>query len=341
MQRVSLVFAAALSLLAVGAAGASTAATPAAAGTAILDGRAFGASLHLEARGGRRVEAALRRALDAVHELEAASDPGRGALAALNAGAGGGPQKAPAPLLAELRRALAFCRWSDGAQGPLGGALYELWGLRAARASIPGGEALEAASAAAACDHLSVDVDKGTLTLAAGARLDLWGFAAGGALDRAVEVLAEQGVGNASLTLGNVQRAVGDGPGGRGWPLRVEVPPSLAMLTANLLLHRQAFALASRDDGALRAGGETHPPYLDLRQGQPVAGMVATVAISELALDAQGLATTIFVTGTRRGSLLLGQLQPTPAALWALGDGTGEPLVSDYHWAGRRHPGGG
>jgi len=118
------------------------------------------------------------------------------------------------------------------------------------------------------------------------------------------------------------------------------VPPALAMFTGGLTLHDQSFALASREDGELRAGGERYAPYLDHHTGRPVTGVLATVAISQLALDAQGLAAALFVIGNRRGGMLLGALQPPPAALWVLGDGRGEPLISDYRWGGRQRRGG-
>jgi thiamine biosynthesis lipoprotein ApbE len=308
-----------------------------------LDDRAFGAPLHLEAMPGRTPEAAraaLQAAAAAVHEVEAASDPGAGALAALNAGAGSGPQQVSAHLFATLTRALGFCRWSEGIHGPLGAGLYELWGLRVPRAALPGAQAVEDATAAAACGKLTLDGAASTATLAAGSRVDLWGFATGAAVDRAFEVLASRGVRDASVTLGAVQRAVGDGPEGRGWPLRVGVPASLALFTAKLMLRGQSFAIASAGGRSLRAGAESWAPWLDQRRGRPTTGVIAAVAISELGLDAEGLAGTLFVAGSRRGSLLLGSLRPQPSVLWVLGDGTGEPLVTDWHWGGRLRQGG-
>ncbi len=333
-----------LMLLAATVIGATTAAVGRAAAVddarrLVVEATAFGTPLRVEAITPAGGEEALRAAVAAVQEMEAASDPRHGALAKLNAAAGNGPQKVPTPLLAPLQRSLAICGWSQGTHGPLGGSLYELWGLRSPRPSLPGSDAVQQAIAAAGCDRASVDTKAGTADVAAGARLDLWGFARGAAVDRALEALAARGVRNASLTLGGVQRAVGAGPDGRGWPLRVAVPPALAGFMTNLELRDQAFALVSTADGELRAGGETYAPYLDQRRGRPVAGVVATVAVTELALDAQALATTLFVTGTRRGSLLLGQLQPPPAALWVLGDGSGEPLISDYRWGSRRRRG--
>lgn len=309
------------------------------AGPVVANTTLLGAPLHFETPPGRDVSPALLAAVTAAREAAAALESGGAVLAALHTAAGSGPQKVPAPLPAVLARTLAFCRWSQGTHGPLGGSLYALWGLRERRPSLPGDDAVEQAIAAAACDRLTVDATAGTVTLAPGSRVDLWGFAAGAVLDRAAESLAAHGIRNASLTLGGVQRGVGPGPDGRGWPLRVVVPPALAGFTSNLELRDQAFTLVSTADGELRAGGETYAPYLDQRRGRPVAGVVATVAVTELALDAQALATTLFITGTRRGSLLLGQLQPPPAALWMLGDGKGEPLVTDYRWGFRRRRG--
>ena len=319
---------------------ASAAAKASGPPTVTFAGSALGASFDIDARAGAGAEAAVLAAVAAVREAEEAGDLSRGALAELNRGAGGGAQKVPAALAATLLRAVSFCRWSDGTLGPLGGVLNEVWGLRVAKPSLPSAAAVEQAAAAAGCDRLSVDAAKGTATLAAGSRVDLWSFEVGAALDRAVEVLAAHGVTDASLALGNVQRAVGGGPDARGWPLRVDVPPALAIFTSGLRLRDQSFAVVSREDGELRAGGERYAPYLDQRTGRPGTGVLATAAITQLALDAQGLAATLFVTGNRRGSLLLGQLQPQPAALWLLGDGSGEPLVSDYRWGGRLRRGG-
>jgi thiamine biosynthesis lipoprotein len=304
-----------------------------------LEGNAFGQALHIEVPAGPTAEKALLDALRAIQVAESEMDPSRGALADLNASAGDA-HATSATLRATLARALDFCRWSEGTNGPLGGELYVLWGLRTVRPALPDPQAVrQAAAIAAACDGLKLDDAKGTATLANGVRVDLWGFAAGAALDRAVDALAAHGVRDASLTLGAIQRGVGAGPGGRGWPLRVEVPPFFRGFTSAVLLKDQSFAVAAANDAPMRAGGESYAPYLDMRTGRPVGGVLSTVTITQLALDAQALAATLFVTGTRRGGFLLGKLTPTPAALWAIGDGQSEPIVSDFRWGTRQRRG--
>jgi thiamine biosynthesis lipoprotein ApbE len=235
-------------------------------------------------------------------------------------------------LLAVLQRAAEFCRWSEGRWGPLGGRLHDLWGLRRAAAVEPPRRLTEEAAANTSCDRLQLDAAAGTATLAAGARLDLWGFARGAAVDAAMARLAADGAADASVTLGPVQRASGTGPAGDGWPLAVAVPEAIAHLTRRLALRDLAFALASPSAGALRAGDSTRPPYLDHRLGRPGSGVLAVAAVTTQALDAEALAATGFVTGNRRGAVLLGQLRPSPSALWLLGEGGGTPLVTDYRW---------
>ena len=206
-----------------------------------LYGNTFRQSLWIEARGvpgaaPASVDAALAQALAAVQEVESATDRAQGPLAALDAAAGGAPQKVPAALLQPLVRALSFCRWSEGTHGPLGASLWDAWGLRAPRPGLPVPDDIERAAGAARCDNLTLDEAKGTAQLAAGAQVDLWAFAPGAAVDRAIERLRAAGVRDASVTLGGIQRAIGSAADGAGWPLRVTLPPELAEMTSKLEL---------------------------------------------------------------------------------------------------------
>ena len=61
--------------------------------------------------------------------------------------------------------------------------------------------------------------------------------------------------------------------------------------------------------------------------------MLAAVAVTELAVDAQGLAATMLILGPREGQLRMGTLRPRPSLLWFLGSGEGRPLLVDYRWS--------
>jgi FAD:protein FMN transferase len=309
---------------------------------------AFGERVEVEVRGLPKsaAQAAVEEALRAVAEVERETDPtapGSG-IAALNAAAGAGPQKVDPGLGAILARALDFCLWSEGAHGPLGRDLYRLWGLRAkaggaggiagsATIALPGDAALQPAVAAASCSGLRYDPGTGTATLAAGAGLDLWGFAEGTAVDRAIEILKKHQAPTGFVQLGGVRRGFGGGPGGRGWRVVLPVFDGVDQPLGEIWLRDRALAVAAVSHHPLRIGGDTFAPYLNQRTGKPPEGVMAALASSELALDAQALAATAMVISPHEGELRMGSLRPQPAALWVLGTGQGAPLLVEYRWS--------
>jgi thiamine biosynthesis lipoprotein len=284
---------------------------------------------------------AIQAALAEIDEIERLTDPdgsplGAGAtgIAALNAAAGKGPQTMDARLIPALNRALDFCSWSEQAYGPLGRDLNRLWGLRSPVAASPAQkpELLDKAVVAASCDGLRIDAQRGLVNLAAGSAVDLWGFAEGLAVDRAVEILRRQGIRNGYVHVGGVHRGFGPGSDGHGWSVAPPLFPGTAIPLTRLFLNDKALAVVSLSDPAVKIGEESFSPWISHRTGQPVQGTVATLAFTDLALDAQGLAVTLTITGPTEGQLRLGSLSPSPAMLWLQGSGSGEPLQITYHW---------
>lgn len=298
---------------------------------------AFGATGEIEVRGLPREAAqqAVQKAAAEVAEIERLTDATRpdGGLAALSAVAGRGPQTVDPRLMAVLTRARDFCFWSDRAHGPLARDLYALWGVRSPVPSSPAPERVNPFLERTACERLELDADKGTANLAAGSGLDLQGFSEGFAVDRAVEVLKAQGVTNGLVRIGSTWRGFGEGPAGRGWPVVLPPVPGLEEPPARVFLRDKALAVAGRTDRPLIVDGEPLPPYLNQRTGQPVKNVVAAHAATMLAVDAQGLAATLLITGPRDGQLRLGSLQPKPSVLWFLGTGAGPPLRIEYRWS--------
>ncbi|MDX1643287.1 MAG: FAD:protein FMN transferase, partial [Thermoanaerobaculia bacterium] len=276
---------------------------------------------------------AIRRAigtLAAVRRSLSPDDP-QSRIAELNATAGRGPHATDPGTAAVLERALGFCVWSQGAQGPLGGTLYDLW---EAAERPPGGPPLEAAAATAECSHLR-PVD-GRWSLDAGSRVDLRHFADGHAVDRAMEELRRAGAANASIEYGPVTRAIGEGPAGRGWKVTLPLFPGLVEPLEPIWLRDRALAIATTHRDRFRFGSSSYAAYLDQRDGRPAENVVAVLAASELAVDAQAFASTMVVLGNREGQFRLGTVDPAPAVMWLLGDGTGMPLVTTRHWSSLR-----
>jgi FAD:protein FMN transferase len=289
--------------------------------------QAFGKPVEIEVRGlsGEATREAVQKALAGIEEIERLTGAG---AAALTAAAGKGPQPVDPRLLDLLSRAVSFCQWSEGAHGPLAKDLYALWGLHSKVEDLPGPDAMLRVTQAAACDRLTLDPQKKTAALAAGSGVDLVGFAEGAAVDRAVEILRERKVNDAFVRVGPVQRGIGPGPAGRGWPVLLPQVPGLAEPADQVFLRDQSLAVAASSDHPLQTGSS----YLNQRTGLPAQGVLAAVAVTELAVDAQGLATTMLILGPREGELRMGTLRPRPSLLWFLGTGEGAPLMVNYRW---------
>ncbi len=310
------------------------AAGPAVAEPVRLSADAFGTQAEIEVRDLPReaAVAAARDALREIYEVSLLADPSGqqpGGIGALNAAAGNS-----GPLLLEvragelLRRGLQYCLWTNGAHGPLGGEIYRLWGPSH---GLPNPTELRDAVISASCNQLSLASDEAGISarVAASSRVAAVGMERGFALDRAVEVLRAAGVANAWLEIDSVVRAMGRGPEGKGWLFSLPPAPGKTKASDQVWLRDQALAIAaaaSIDDGtAIR--------FIDQRTGVPARGVVMVATVTELALDAEALAATLFVAGLREGHMRLGGLNPRPSVYWLLGQGKGEPLESTYRWS--------
>lgn len=228
-----------------------------------------------------------------------------------------------------LRRGLQLCVWSSGAFGPIGGGVYSLW-----EGGRPPALELREAVTGAGCNFLKLAPDvPPRVAIPATSALDLRGMATGFAIDRAVEVLLEQGIDNVLVELGEIARAVGGGPTGAGWPATVPGVAGTRDPLDQLLLRDQSLASVR-----IHPQSGEGPDLVDLRTGVRSSGIVAVTAVSEFAVDAEALASTLFVVGYKQGQLLLGQLSPRPSVLWLLGHNSGTPLESRYRWSSLSRP---
>lgn len=280
-------------------------------------------------------EQAAREALDEMVAIEELTNPrgqqARG-LGQLNGTAGQGPQMLDPRLADLLARALGFCFWNNGLHGPLGGELYRLWreNQQQQRGVDPAARRLAVESAA--CSHLRLRAgDPPSAELDAGSRIDLWGAAQAHAVDRALEVLRRHGAGNALVNLGSIWRAIGPGPDGEGWYVALPLETGVGAQPIDKIWLRDRSVAVSTAAG--RAEGHLFLPFLNQRTGKPGEGVAAVVVVSDLAVDASSLATSLFLLGLRDGQRRLGSVIPAPAAYWLLGDGKGQTLGASYRWS--------
>ncbi|HXU30073.1 MAG TPA: hypothetical protein VN851_05800, partial [Thermoanaerobaculia bacterium] len=238
----------------------------------------------------------------------------------------GAPHPFDEKMLALLDRAQGACFWSEGILAPFGRGP-----ALPAKGPQPDGPA--------ACFRAALDPKKGTATFAEGAILDLRELAAGYAVDLAITALRAGTSGglappeNGWVRIGAIQRSFGIDlkPGAGKW---VDPPAPVRRLDPEF----RGFYLSDR---ALAVAASTdEPPHLDQRSGTAPTAAIIVLAVAELAVDAQLLASTMLVTGSRSGELRLGSIRPNPSILWVYGAGNGLPLYIEHSWSAlqRRAP---
>lgn len=300
---------------------------------------AFGVDAQIEIQGLPQEEAmaAAKAALYEIHELDMLMDRAStlpGSVGALNQAAGKEAVSLDQRVTTALVRSLQYCAWSNGAYGPLSGALNDLWsdGDRL----LPDALRLREAVQGAECNQLRINGDQGegkmaTAAIGEGTQVDLSGAARGYAVDRAMELLEQHGVQNAWIEIPPVYRALGAGPEGKGWYLALPSAPGSDDPPEELWLRDQALGILERNPA-----GDAEPPLvIDQRTGVPSVGVLTVATVAILALDAEILTHTLFVIGLSEGHRRLGSLQPRPSVLWQLGDrvNSAPPLESTYRWS--------
>ena len=313
-----------------------------------MSAKAFGTELAIEVRDlpRGRSEKAIFAAIKEVLEIERLTRPDStlpGSVGELNAGPRGEVHTVDPRVHYLLRRAWDFCVWSLRAHGPLGGQLYDMWGLRQPAIGRPMGQDLQRAVESAGCGYLQPSTLAPEVILNGDSRVDLWGFDQGYAVDRAVDVLRDHGSHNLSVELGRIRRALGDGPGsgakgGKGWFVALPIVEGQTVPLDEFHLRDQSLAIVRADEGTFRIGGDRYAPYIDQRTGQPAQDVVGTIVVTELAVDAQALAVAMMIFSNREGLMRLGGLKPPPAVMWLLGSlEGGAPLIATSHWSDLRN----
>ena len=234
----------------------------------------------------------------------------------------------PAEILEVLVCALDVCRLSAGAFDPAAGALVDAWGFGAVR-DAPDAEAIRTATSAAPVartpTYEALELDSGMLRARkhAPVHLDLCGIAKGYAVDRMADVLRQNGVPHALVTLDGELRAVGGQADGQPWAVAVESPET-GRRAVHSVVELQDLAVATSGDYRhyLQVGDARLAHTMDTRRGAPVRNEVASVTVlARQCMHADAWATALLVAGPGEG-LALAQRMGLEA-LWMLRRGNG------------------
>ena len=269
----------------------------------------------------RKAVTSVMQEFQRLHDLLHAWKPS--ALSDLNAAIAKGESREVTPeVAAMLKDAAQLSAQSDGLFNPAIGGLVRLWGFHADefKAALPDEKQL--AALVAAHPQMSDLVfspapdGKGELVRSSNKAvlLDLGGYAKGYALDRAAELLKQQGVHNALINIGGNVLALGQ-HGDRAWRIAIQHPRKPGPIATLELHDGEAIGTSGDYQRFFEFGGKRYCHLIDPRNGQPMQGVQAvTILITPLAIrlgEQTTLTKSLVMThGPRAGTLSDGPSKP-------------------------------
>ena len=158
------------------------------------------------------------------------------------------------------------------------------------------------------CAGVELDPLLRAVTLPPGVGIDPGGIGKGLATDLVVELLLDEGVAGACVSLGGDGRVAGEAPEG-GWRIGIGNPYEASELLAVVRLTDHGIATSSRLMRRWRSGGRERHHLLDPRSGRSIDnGLDAVTVIADDAWMAEVLTKAAFVAGAAEGARLLTHL---------------------------------
>ncbi len=245
-----------------------------------------------------------------------------------------------------LEAARAWARASGGAFDPTAGPLADAWGFHGEDPGMPAPRRADSAARLVGWRQVEYDPAGPRIRLPrAGMRLDFGGIAKGWALDRAVEAMREAGAVGGTVDLGGNVSAFGRPPPRHDrWRLGVAHPRRDDRLAGVLAVDSGSVATSGDSEQFFVHRGKRYAHVMDPRTGRPARGVMQVTVIADRAVDADALATALFVLGPEEGRFLLASATarrraPRATAVWLLDPGadTG-PGREEIVCAGPRAP---
>lgn len=227
-----------------------------------------------------------------------------------------------------VARSLAVAEASSGAFDITVAPLVDLWTFPEGDYALPDETHIQAALSAVDWRDVQVDADEGTLTATPGTQLDLAGVAKGYAVDRAVAALRRAGIETGVVDAGGDVGFVGTPPDEAGWRVGVQHPRADGLMGV-VVVDGGSIATSGDYQNFFLMDGVRYHHILDPSTGYPARGIMSVTVAAELAVDADALATAVFVLGPEDGMALIEGIPGAEALLIAgEGDSPGDVLLS-------------
>lgn len=198
-----------------------------------------------------------------------------------------------------IERSISYSRRTEGAFDITVKPLGDLWKAARANGRLPSDESLKAALSKVGFKYISLDKKDGTIALAReGMAIDAGGIAKGYAVDRAVNILKENGIRNALVDAGGDVYCLGMRSRGKMWKIGIQHPRKSPGMISEIKLKNKAVDTSGDYEKYFILNGRRYSHIIDPRSGYPIGdNVVSATVIAEDSTTADMLATALCVLG--------------------------------------------
>ena len=164
---------------------------------------------------------------------------------------------------------------------------------------VPSQQAIENALKGVGAAHIKIK--DSTITLDENTSLDLGGIAKCYASQKAAEILKENGVNSALMSLGGNVRAVGSKPDGENWSVAITDPDDNSKSIGTLKISDKAVVTSGGYQRYFEENGQIYHHIIDTKTGYPAdSGLKSVTIVSSDDTLADALSTSLFVMGLEK-----------------------------------------
>ncbi len=219
-------------------------------------------------------------------------------IAHVNARAAAGPVRVTPSLFALLIEARRLHDLTDGAFDITIAPLVRCWGFMGGQGRMPRQEDVEIAQRLVGMRQIELNEQELTVRFAReGVMIDLGAIGKVYAIERAAEVLRENGVTSALLHGGtSTVYAIGHPPDAKHWDIALDQPP-ISTIPPVIQLRDEALSVSAISGRSFQMNGKLYGHVLDPRTGYPANATLLAVVLSPSATETDALSTALLISG--------------------------------------------
>jgi thiamine biosynthesis lipoprotein len=157
-------------------------------------------------------------------------------------------------------------------------------------------------------NYSAIIVEGNNVSMKEGMKITLGGVAKGYAVDVAIESLKSDGISSGFVNAGGDGRYIGTKPDGTQWRVGLQNPDKNG--DALTIMDIQDVAVATSGNYERYFSDEAKVSHIaDPRTGYPSSNLISSTVIAKTAMDADALATSVFILGQEDGLAMIEELE--------------------------------